>query len=382
MSPKSPASLTSDSTRLGHHPALDGIRGVAVGLVVLFHTWTVAAPGGLIGVDIFFVLSGFLITTLLLDERRLTGRISLTRFYTRRGLRLMPALLVVLIWCVVLAALEPTWRQAAPTLRAVPFSLGYVANWAYAYGADLGLLAHTWSLSVEEQFYLLWPLLLIGLMRWRGPRTALLACGVGILTVWVARAVMVAHGTGWLPVYGSFETRADALLAGCALALAGHLGLMRRLPGWLVAAAGFVGLAALAAVVRMADPYGWLLHGGFAVVAIAASLVLAALVARPWAPLVSLFSLRPLVAVGRVSYGVYLWHFPLIVMVYPQVASRDVASFVVILALAFTLASLSYAFVETPFLRLKRRLGGAAPVATTVELRTPVGAASVAESSA
>jgi peptidoglycan/LPS O-acetylase OafA/YrhL len=373
--------MNSDPPRLGHHPALDGVRGVAVGLVVLFHTWTAAAPGGLIGVDIFFVLSGFLITTLLLEERRLTGRTSLPRFYTRRALRLMPALLVVLLWCVLMAALEPTWRLAAPTLRAVPFSLGYVANWAYAYGADLGLLAHTWSLSVEEQFYLLWPLLLIGLMRWRGPRTALLACGVGILTVWVARAVMVAHGAGWLPVYGSFETRADALLAGCALALAGHLGLLRRLPGWLVAAAGLLGFAALAAVIRLPDPYGWLLHGGFGVVAIATSLLLAALVTRSWSPLVSLFSLRPLVALGRVSYGVYLWHFPLILMIYPQVASRGVASFVVILGLAFTLASISYVLVETPFLRVKRGLGGAAAI-EAVTPKTAVAGPTVAESSA
>jgi peptidoglycan/LPS O-acetylase OafA/YrhL len=366
--------MTTESLRFRHHPALDGARGVAVTLVILFHTWSVAAPGGLIGVDLFFVLSGFLITTLLLVEGSVTGRISLARFYTRRVLRLMPALVLLLPVCVVAAALAPGSQLGGSTLRAVPFTLGYVANWAYAYGADLGALAHTWSLSVEEQFYLLWPLLLIALLRWAGPRAALAACCWGVLLVFALRALMVARGAPWLAVYGGSETRADALLAGCALALAAHLGLFRRLPAALVAAAGVAGLAGLAWVVHLVDPYGWLLHGGFTGVAVCCVLLLAALAVRPWAPLVRLFEFRPLVQLGKVSYGVYLWHFPLILVLYPEVGSRGVASFVVVTAVAYTLASLSYGLVEAPFLRLKGRIGGGEPAGAPLELRSPAGA--------
>ncbi|HEY2703999.1 MAG TPA: acyltransferase [Candidatus Dormibacteraeota bacterium] len=366
--------MSTEFPRFRHHPALDGIRGVAVILVIAFHTWSAAAPGGLIGVDLFFVLSGFLITTLLLEERRLTGRISLARFYTRRVLRLMPALMLLLLGCVVVAALASNTTLGGSTLRAVPFTLGYVANWAYASGADLGALAHTWSLSVEEQFYLLWPLLLIALLRWGGPRAALAACFWGVLLVFAVRGLMVASGASWLTVYGGSETRADALLAGCTLALAAHLGLLRRIPAAVVAAAGVAGLAVLAWVVRQEDPYGWLVHGGFTAVAVCCALLLAALAVRPWAPLVRVFGFRPLTRLGKVSYGVYLWHFPLVLVIYPEIASRRPWSFVVITALAYTLASLSYALVEAPFLRLKRRIGGDGTAAAPLELRSPAGA--------
>jgi peptidoglycan/LPS O-acetylase OafA/YrhL len=365
--------------RLRHVPALDGVRAVACLLVIVFHTWSVAAPGGLIGVDLFFVLSGFLITTLLLDEHRLTGRISLARFYARRALRLLPALVVLLIGCGLIAALEPDATFAAATLRAVPYTVGYVANWAYAYGVDLGLVAHTWSLSVEEQFYLLWPLMLVGLLRWFGARSALAACFWGVLLVFAVRALLLARGGTWLELYGGSGTRADALLAGCALALAAHLGLFRRVPAAVVALLGMAGLAVIVWVVHNPDPYSWLLHGGFTLVAISAALVIAALAVKPFAPLVWVLSLRPLTSIGKVSYGVYLWHYPLVLLIYPVVASRGASSPVVIAVLAYTLASLSYGLVESPFLRLKRRIGAGEPAAP-LELRPKAGAgARVAE---
>lgn len=374
--------MTRPPSRLGHQPALDGVRGVGMLLVVAFHTWSVAAPGGLVGLDGFFVLSGFLITTLLLEERAATGRISLARFYSRRALRLGPALIVVLSACILYCVLDPGAPLAGQTLRAVPYTLGYVANWAYAYGTNLGLIAHTWSLSVEEQFYLVWAVLLVAILKWRGPRTALAFCAVGICAVWITRALYVAHGATWLEVYGSFDTRADSLLAGAALALTRQMGWWERVPSWLVANLGAAGMVVLAAVVHNMNVYPWLLRGGFCIVTVACSFVIAALVCRPWRPLVALFAFRPFVSIGRVSYGVYLWHFPLILVFYPLVPSRNALCLLVILVSSYCLAMISYTFIETPFLRLKRRLSAPPARVPVRPAPAPVHAGAVIESAA
>ncbi|MDB5068855.1 MAG: oatA [Chloroflexi bacterium] len=342
--------------RLDHRPALDGLRGVAVLLVLIFHCWPELAPGGLVGVDIFFVLSGYLITTLLLDEWRLTGRVSFLRFYGRRALRLLPALTLLVAACVLVVLAHPASRFAAATLRAIPLTAGYVANWAYASGSDLGLLAHTWSLSIEEQFYLVWPVVLTGLLLWRGPRTALLSALAGIVAVAAVRGAMVAGGATWLRVYGGFDTRADALLAGCALALGAHVAAGRRLPALPVAVAALLGTGCLARIIIDPSPYDGLKAGGFTVVALCATALLAALVVRPLPPLVALFALPPLAAAGRVSYGIYLWHYPLLLLLFPQAAARGPLALAVVTSITCVVAALSHAVVEVPFLRLKRRL--------------------------
>ena len=361
------------------------MRGVAVLLVLVFHSWWGVIPGGLIGVDVFFVLSGYLITTLLLDEWRRSGRISLARFYGRRALRLLPALTLMTATCSVVVLADPASQFGSATLHAIPLTAGYMANWAYAGGSDLGLLAHTWSLSVEEQFYLLWPVILIGLLLWRGPWTALLGALAGIAAVFLLRHEMVSGGATWLRVYGGFDTRADALLAGCALALGAHLAAGRRPPMLPVAVAALLGAGCLARIVVDPSPYHWLEAGGFTLVAICAAAVLAALVVRPVAPLVAVFALPPLVEIGRVSYGIYLWHYPLLLLLYPQTGARGPVALAVVGSLTLVAACLSHAIVEAPFLRLKRRL--VAPALATMpgrgrphrddspDLRTRLGAA-------
>jgi peptidoglycan/LPS O-acetylase OafA/YrhL len=169
-------------------PALDGLRAVAVCAVILTHTWVSQFPGGWIGVDVFFVLSGFLITGVLLREDGETGTISLLRFYRRRAVRLLPAVLVMLP-IVVVAAYVFRPGLASATLRMAIFTVVYSANWFAASHQPTGLLSHTWSLSVEEQFYLVWPVLLILMLRWRSARLALVLTIVCIVAVVIHRTM-------------------------------------------------------------------------------------------------------------------------------------------------------------------------------------------------
>lgn len=257
--------------RLGHRPALDGVRGVAVALVVLAHLEVPGfASGGTVGVTLFFVLSGFLITRLLMDE----GSVDLAAFYRRRIRRLLPALGVVL-------------AVAAPTLTAM--QVGAVAfyggNWARASGESLGVLNHTWSLAIEEQFYLMWPLVLACLGR-RARWVAL----AGIVLAVVARPVMWSDPADTAAVYFSTFTRIDAILAGSFLALMGW-----RLRG---GRAALVALLGLCAVSSAAFTY----EVGLTLVMVLSVVLVASVLDRP------MLTGPVLGYLGRRSYGLYLWH--------------------------------------------------------------------------
>ena len=353
------------SRRLPHLPALDGLRALAVVLVVAYHLDLGWARGGFIGVDIFFVISGFLITRLLLDERATTGRIALGAFWTRRFKRLVPAL-VVMIAATLLATrrwgLPEQWNSVR--LDAIA-GLAYVANWRFVFDqqsyfeAALGPspLLHTWSLAVEEQWYLLWPLAMVGLvMLARNHRR-----GAGLAATVVVAASVVSAGLmafTFEPVdpsraYFGTDTRAQHLLIGAALAWLVEIfpDLVRacerrslRLPF----TASLIVLVALAATID--DTSAWLYRGGlFAISIVAAVAVLGTTSARPEAALAWMGS-RPMVWIGRRSYGIYLWHWPVIVFVgsafdiglsgTPLIATQ--------VALTVVLAELSFRFVETP----------------------------------
>lgn len=345
--------------RLGYRPELDGLRGVAILAVFAHHLFNRWLPGGFLGVDVFFVLSGFLITYLLVDEWERRGSISLKNFYARRALRLLPALL---LWCAAFAAAAPflSDRLARAIYQGVALALSYVLNWVPALGFPwVSPLGIAWSLAIEEQFYLLWPPLLLLLLK-RGARPRRLACGLALAVVFVCayRALLWWSGATVPRVYYGTDTRADALLVGCALGVLAAYDLLPRGHGFKLfaraaAAAGALFLCLLAT--RITWEGGWLYVGGLTLIAVAAAAVLAATVVCPWRPFVAVLRLAPLVWFGRISYGLYLWHFPVTRIIYPNQDRAPVAGKLLAGALAVVCAAASYYLVERRFLRLKDR---------------------------
>lgn len=347
--------------RLGHRPGLDGVRGLAIALVLATHSWYLWPSdlfnGGFEGVDLFFVLSGFLITSLLLEEHMRVGRISLRSFYRRRALRLFPALYLML--AVALFASRTIHPVASSysvgeELGAVGATVAYVYNWIYPFvphftgwGFD-----QVWSLGVEEQFYLFWPLLLIVLLRWRPRWVGIVALTIGL--------VSFAGGAGvWLltqnrnDVYYPTTSRLIGLMIGAAIAWALHRGL--RLGRWATPLA-MAGLGFILWLLRYGSVVdGWLYLWGGAVLSIAcAALVVGCL--EPGQPLARVFSFGPARYLGRVSYSLYLWHYlaiSIVVAVLPKVAPDGKVAVAYGAALAISVGC--YHLVERPFVRLAHR---------------------------
>ena len=336
--------------RIPHEPALDGVRALAVVAVLLYHGHVSWMRGGYLGVDAFFVLSGYLITTLLLTEWHERGALDLKAFWARRCRRLLPALLVVVTavsaYAVVLAA-----RDELNSLRADALaSLGYVANWrAIAVGSDYGdlfsapsPLQHTWSLGIEEQWYLLWPLALLGLL-WAARRFSavpLMAVGAMAVASTALMAVLYDPGNLGRAYYGT-DTRCQSLLVGAALAL-----LVDRVPvGSWAAAASVATLAWLWATTPLET--AWLYHGGFLLCALLVALVIAS-TTRP-GPVRAALSMRPLPEIGLISYGLYLWHWPVYVVLSSQRTDLDGWPLLAVrLSVTAMLATVSYVAIERP----------------------------------
>ena len=366
------------AARIPQLPALDGLRAVAVVAVLLWHAEVGVVRGGFLGVESFFVVSGYLITALLWTERKATGRTSLRGFWIRRARRLLPALYLLLL--VVLAALVLGWRDMVARARGDALAAAvYVSNWYQvlanqSYFAETGRpspFRHLWSLAVEEQFYLLWPLLLLGLVvLWGGDRVriaatvAALAAASGLA---MALTFAVRHEPGadvpYDPsrLYYGLDTRAGGLLLGCALALVWRpwerperggaiVWRGRPLPSWSGDALGLGGLAVLLLCFwRLSDHLPLVYLGGLQLVAVATALVIVGVTGRS-SPLARLLGARPLVVVGQRSYSLYLWHWPVYVVTRPglDVPWSSGPTLVLRLVLSFALAELSYRFVEVP----------------------------------
>lgn len=340
-----------------HLPALDGLRGVAIALVVLFHAHS-AFAGGFIGVDVFFVLSGFLITTILLADLERLGEINYRGFYARRVRRLGPALALTVVLVVAIVAATGDNLDSAGLAVVVPAVVFYVANWLPGLAnTGLGYFTHAWSLAIEEQFYLLWPACVRRLSRSTRPVTFLTGAA---LTVAVLRAVasFAIHRQVefWTPL------RADGLLLGAAVAFAADRGQLSR--GFarervaVVAAAALAGTYLILTAVSSHAQRLALLGGYFVVSAATATLVAHAVLSS--SRVTSILSVAPLRALGRVSYGLYLYHFPIFMLVRTRHWSLPVSLAVELLLTALaTLAS--YRFVETPIL-LRRQRARTVPV--------------------
>jgi len=339
------------------HPALDGLRAMAVTIVLIAHTHLALLPSGAVGVDIFFVLSGFLITTVLSAEMGQRGTLSTRNFYIRRILRLAPCLILATAVFAVLARIETgSWP-----LMQLAIALTHTSNWARAlYDAPLGAIDHYWSLAIEEQYYLVWPLIVLWLERSMRDTTrkglVLVACALALA---LYRAVMV--GT-YSPerIYFGLDTHMDGLVLGSGLSYLVKSGIYRRsamLNGKalaLLVVPACIVLLLILCYVNWRSP--WMGRFGFAAAAVAAALIVYDLVAGPASWLRSPLSLPPVTYIGRISYGLYLFHMPLFQAVdyaLPDTSLRLRAPFKIILAVA--VASASYYGVERRFLKLKQR---------------------------
>ena len=366
--------VSAEPFRLGYRPQLDGVRGIAVLLVVTYHIgavlWSDArfwlAPGGVLGLDVFFVLSGFLITSLLLDEADRRGRVGLGGFAVRRLRRLVPAMVGLSAFLLAISLAGKMYEPDA-VLHSMPTVFTFTHNWAISYGWD-GSLGHLWSVAVEAQFYLVWAVATALVVRFTlRPHVVLAALSAtGIVAVLVGRSLALSHDTPVLRLYMGTPWRLDGPLMGALVAVVASAGWLRWFRGRTAVGLGAAGLALLAvgaAVCEMGDPF--LYHGGLTLAALCAGAVVLAAVRMPVSRLGRALALRPLVAAGLVSYSLYVWHLPLF-----EILDKNTGGWspplraVVGLALALVAAVVSYRLVERPFLRRRRAAPQAVPAGT------------------
>lgn len=376
--------------RLAFRPDIEGLRAIAILLVVAAHAKLPGLAGGFIGVDIFFVLSGFLITGLLLREAEATGTIDLTQFYARRLRRLLPALAVVILATIAAAALLLAPMEQVGQIRSAAAAALWASNLVFAFAnldyfgptAETNLFTHTWSLGVEEQFYLIWPLLFMFLLgAWQRRRGGPLKRGrlaAGLIAIVVVAAALCVFLTSVKPTWGFYLMPARAWQFGIGALLA--LSLLPAdadkptadlAPGrrWLLVVGGYAGIALIATAALLLDPTvpypgvaSWLPTAGAALV------ILSGAAASPWS-VSRVLALPPLQTLGRLSYSWYLWHWP-VLLLGATVTVGDAPPHPLLLAgIALALAYATYHLVEAPIrfttgpLRLSRYLYPAAATA-------------------
>ena len=380
---------------------LDGLRAIAVALVLGFHFGLGWLGGGFFGVDVFYVLSGYLITGLLLAEFERRDRIGLAAFWLRRARRLLPALLLVVVAVTLLVRfVEPT--GAIPGYRGSALAaLFYFSNWwqiasSGNYFVATGAtppLTHTWSLAVEEQFYLVWPLVVLAVLHLagsfrRGVRAVLAVAAVGAVASIVEMAVLFRPGANTTRIYFGTDTHAQSVLVGAVLACL--LTLIERRRGETgmdpaargpaaraqLTAIGLIGLAVVVALswsLRGSSPATY--RGGFALVALCSALVIVSVVAVPGGPLTRALSVAPLVWLGTISYGIYLWHFPVAVFLDAgRTGLHGLWLAAARTAVTVTVAAASFYLIERPVIegRFWRTMRSAGPAVAAVAVTVAV----------
>jgi peptidoglycan/LPS O-acetylase OafA/YrhL len=369
------ARVSPDAPRKGatlaYLPALDGIRGVAMLAILGVHAGVYLTAGGFFLLDSFFALSGFLITSLLIVEWRKRGTIKLGAFWARRARRLLPALLVMLIGVSILYGIFVP-AGTYPTLRGDALSaLFYVANWHFILAGSnyfhmTGLtspLIHTWSLAVEEQFYLVWPLVFLATFKIFGSLHALLVVAVTGAIASALEMAFLFNSTDINRLYFGTDTHAQSVLIGATLAIGLRLWAERKRKGeeldwqartrwgrWVLTGIGVIGLAvSIALYIKVHSDDAFAYRGGFFIAAVAACAVLLSVSCAQYSPLARLLSFGPFAFIGRISYGMYLWHFPLFIFINEQRTGLSPwPLFVVRVIPTIGVAILSFFFVERP----------------------------------
>ncbi len=347
------------TTSFVHVPSLDGLRGVAVAAVVVYHLWPDALPGGFIGVDVFFVLSGFLLTSLLVREVDANGTIRVGQFFIRRTRRLLPAMLLLLTTLAIYAAVWANTVELERLRRHGLAALLYVATWLFISDGTTytdvvtgaSPLRHVWSLSIEEQFYVILAgaiALAAALTATRGTTRRCVIVGSVVLgtvsALWMI--ILSINGSSVDRLYFGADTRAQALLIGAALGAT-----LRGVPvagSRRTSAAALLSVAVLIVVSATASESStWMYRGGFALTALAAGMVIVGAPATPW--IRQALEWRPLRLLGIISYGVYLWHWPVLVILDEARLGLDGSAHrIVVLAVTLIVATLSYRLLERP----------------------------------
>ncbi|CAB4606947.1 unannotated protein [freshwater metagenome] len=376
--PEDTTNADSGTKAFRHIPALDGLRGLAVAAVVLYHFAPELVPAGFLGVDIFLVLSGFLITSLALEEVHRTDSMSASGFFARRARRLLPAAIATIVVVVVIARILDHGSVDASLRGHAVASLTYIANWwsiaqHNSYQAAFGTespLNHFWSLAVEEQFYLVFPIALIGTIALlkrrigvhRLAHVALIGAVIGAIASCALMWILRTPGSDPSRVYLGTDTRSQALFIGIAIACVVRLWPVnpsRRLARNTLTTAALLGLAVLVGIATTADfRSDWLYTGGFLLIAIATGIVVLALNGHD-SFFTKALSFRWFRTLGLVSYGLYLWHWPIKVFVTGERLhlSDDrtgrIELFVIRVALTAIATALSWYLIEQPFRRRK-----------------------------
>ncbi len=353
--------MTSPDNKIGYIPELDGIRGAAILAVMFFHAGEPFFKGGFIGVDVFFVLSGFLITSLIINEYDDLSSLSLKNFYMRRLLRLGPALFLLLSVFTLLSFFFLSKEEAQSNFTESIIALFYMSNWVRAFAIHPSdYLGHTWSLSIEEQFYILWPLTLLALLRRFNNRwhVAFAAFIIAILA-WVLRVYLLENGSSFERLYNGLDTRADALMTGCTLGIIVSSGLLKNkmLPVLSIMLSvlspfAIFFLAFICTTMSWKNPqlYYWI----FFAVEMSTAIIILHILVNKNTLVHKLFSMKWIVWTGSISYGLYLWHY----LVYEAMDALSLHLSKIIVYgtfVSYIIAALSFYLLEKPVLKLKKK---------------------------
>jgi peptidoglycan/LPS O-acetylase OafA/YrhL len=369
----------------GDVPGWNGLRGVAVLIVFVAHMDVIlpiptllVIPGATVSLDSFFVLSGFLITALLLKEQARRGGIGIGPFYRRRALRLLPALYIVVLANALFAYFSHQWLHTeVPSIFSVLF---YYSNYysASAAGPLSPKLAsgyqHLWSLSFEEQFYFIWPWLTIALLTIRMRLRTVVIILLSLITIIaVHRYILYEDTHRWWSIFYRTDTRADSILWG---ALFAHIWVRGKEPKRGLVVAGWIAAAFLLACLPFATQEGPFVYwGGFIAIDFACAVLILAILDGRWAGR-HLFELKPFVALGIVSYAFYLWHLPVFFAIrFFDPHWNDVVRVVVAIVVTLSLTILSWFLLERPLMRWSKRLEARRYMAPAVSQAVGTGAA-------